>query len=158
VLVIGCELTLFNPGYLPGTFFYDRIRRLARPGPRQLAAFARLPKRLNGFLAGAAEAVRSGRVVPAADRVVDFSQTGPRCAAAAGSSGCLPASLTVSTVQTVQTVELRGEQPPVPLGDDFDGTVDHPDGGLIVDRVRRHGQRLITECIGMVTRVPMGKS
>jgi hypothetical protein len=30
VLVIGCELTLFNPGYLPGTFFYDRIRRLVR--------------------------------------------------------------------------------------------------------------------------------
>ena len=59
VLVIGCELTLFNPGYLPGTFFYDRIRRLARPGPRQLAAFARLPKRLNAFLAEAAGAARS---------------------------------------------------------------------------------------------------
>jgi hypothetical protein len=58
VLVIGCELTLFNPGYLPGTYFYDRIRRLARPGPRQLAAFARLPKRLNAFLAEAAEAAR----------------------------------------------------------------------------------------------------
>jgi hypothetical protein len=58
VLVIGCELTLFNPGYLPGTIVYDRIRRLARPGPRQLAAFARLPKRLNGFLAEAAEAAR----------------------------------------------------------------------------------------------------
>ena len=58
VLVIGCELTLFNPGYLPGTYFYDRIRRLARPGPRQLAAFARLPKRLNAFLAEAAEVAR----------------------------------------------------------------------------------------------------
>ena len=58
VLVIGCELTLFNPGYLPGTFSYDRIRRLARPTPRQLVAFARLPKRLNAFLAGAAEAAR----------------------------------------------------------------------------------------------------
>lgn len=58
VLVIGCEITLFNPGYLPGTFFYDRIRRLARPGPRQLAAFARLPKRLNAFLAEAAQAAR----------------------------------------------------------------------------------------------------
>jgi hypothetical protein len=58
VLVIGCELTLFNPGYLPGTFFYDRIRRLARPGPRQLAAFARLPKRLNAFLGEAAVAAR----------------------------------------------------------------------------------------------------
>jgi hypothetical protein len=59
VLVIGCELTLFNPGYLPGTFFYDRIRRLPRPTPRQLVAFARLPKRLNAFLAGAADAARS---------------------------------------------------------------------------------------------------
>ena len=58
VLVIGCELTLINPGYLPGAFFYDRIRRLARPTPRQLVAFARLPKRLNASLAGAAEAAR----------------------------------------------------------------------------------------------------
>jgi len=58
VLVVGCELTLFTPGYLPGTFFFDRIRRLARPGPRQLAAFARLPKRLNAFLAVAADTAR----------------------------------------------------------------------------------------------------
>jgi hypothetical protein len=58
VLVIGRELSLFNPGYLPGTFFYDRSRRLAWPTPRQLVAFARLPKRLNAFLAGAAEAAR----------------------------------------------------------------------------------------------------
>jgi hypothetical protein len=56
VLVLGCELTLFNPGYLPGTFFYDRMRRMPWPGPRQLAAFARLPKRLNAFLAEAAQA------------------------------------------------------------------------------------------------------
>ena len=27
--------------------------------------------------------------------------------------------------------------PPVPLGDDLDGAVDHFDGGLIVNRVRR---------------------
>ncbi|HSZ41851.1 MAG TPA: hypothetical protein VK817_17990 [Trebonia sp.] len=58
VLVIGCELTLFNPGYFPGTLFYDRIRRLAQPGPRHLAAFARMPKRLNAFLAEAADAAR----------------------------------------------------------------------------------------------------
>src|SRR3984957_11965450 len=58
VLAIGCELTLFTPGYLPGTFFYDRTRRLARPGPRQLVAFARMPKRLNSFLAEAADAFR----------------------------------------------------------------------------------------------------
>lgn len=59
VLVIGCELSLFNPGYLPGTFFYDRIRRLAWPTPRQLVAFARLPKRLNAFLADAAAVARA---------------------------------------------------------------------------------------------------
>jgi hypothetical protein len=47
----------FSP-VLPGTYFYDRIRRLARPGPRQLAAFARLPKRLNAFLTEAAGAAR----------------------------------------------------------------------------------------------------
>jgi hypothetical protein len=58
VLAIGCELTLFTPGYLPGTFFYDRTRRLAGPGPRQLVAFARMQKRLNAFLAEAVEAVR----------------------------------------------------------------------------------------------------
>jgi hypothetical protein len=58
VLVIGCELTLFNPGYFPGTYFHDRMRRLARPGPRHLAAFARMPKRLNAFLGEAAGAVR----------------------------------------------------------------------------------------------------
>jgi hypothetical protein len=58
VLVIGCELTLFNPGYFPGTFFQDRMLRLAKPGLRHLAAFARMPKRLNVFLAQAAEVAR----------------------------------------------------------------------------------------------------
>jgi hypothetical protein len=58
VLVIGCELTLFTPGYLPGAFFFDRIRRLARPGPRQIVAFGRLPKRLNAFLTEAADTAR----------------------------------------------------------------------------------------------------
>ncbi|HEX4092873.1 MAG TPA: hypothetical protein VHZ33_29500 [Trebonia sp.] len=58
VLVIGCELSLFNPGYLPGAFFFDRTRRLARPSLGQFLAFARLPKRINAFLGEAAEAVR----------------------------------------------------------------------------------------------------
>ena len=31
-----------------------------------------------------------------------------------------------------------GKQLPVPLGDDLDGAVDDCDGGLIVNRVRRH--------------------
>lgn len=58
VLVAGCELTLFNPGFLPGANSYDRIARLAKPGPRLYTAFARLPKRLNAFLGEAVDAVR----------------------------------------------------------------------------------------------------
>src|SRR6266496_1475300 len=33
---------------------------------------------------------------------------------------------------------LGGEQFPVPLGDDFDCTIGHFDGALIINRVRRH--------------------
>lgn len=35
-----------------------------------------------------------------------------------------------------QVSVLVREQFPVPLGDDLDGTVDHFEGGLVVDRVR----------------------
>jgi hypothetical protein len=59
VLVAGCELSLFNPGFLPGTNSYDRIARLGKPSPRLYASFARLPKRLNAFLGEAADTVRS---------------------------------------------------------------------------------------------------
>jgi hypothetical protein len=58
VLVTGCELSLFNPGFLAGKNTYDRIARLARPGPRLLAGYARLPKRLNAFLGETADSVR----------------------------------------------------------------------------------------------------
>ena len=58
VLVMGCEVTLFNPGFLPGTYFYDRMRRLGKPSPRLYASFALMPRRLNAFLAEAADAVR----------------------------------------------------------------------------------------------------
>ncbi len=48
-------------------------------------------------------------------------------------------SLSRSGESTLVQVSVLGrEQFPVPLGDDFDGAVDHLDGGLIVDRVRRH--------------------
>jgi hypothetical protein len=41
-------------------------------------------------------------------------------------------------VSTLAQVSVLGrEQFPVPLGDDLDGTVDHFEGGLVVDRVRR---------------------
>jgi hypothetical protein len=58
VLVTGCELTLFNPGLMPGANSYDRIARLGTPSPRLYASFARLPKRLNAFLAETAGSVR----------------------------------------------------------------------------------------------------
>jgi hypothetical protein len=58
VLVMGCEVTLFNPGFLPGAHFYDRMRRLVTPSPRLYASFALMPRRLNAFLAEAAGAVR----------------------------------------------------------------------------------------------------
>jgi hypothetical protein len=58
VLVMGCEVTLFNPGFLPGTYFYDRMRRLGKPSPRLYASFALMPRRLNAFLAEASGAVR----------------------------------------------------------------------------------------------------
>jgi hypothetical protein len=59
VFVTGCELTLFAAGFLPGGTFYERIQRLKSRGPRLYAAFARLPGKLNGFLAATAEAARS---------------------------------------------------------------------------------------------------
>jgi len=59
VLVTGCELTLFAAGFLPGGTFYERIQGLKSRGPRLYAAFARLPRKLNGFLAATAEAARS---------------------------------------------------------------------------------------------------
>ena len=59
VLVTGCELTLFGAGFLPGGTFYERIQRLQSRGPRLYAAFARLPGKLNGFLAATADAARS---------------------------------------------------------------------------------------------------
>jgi hypothetical protein len=58
VLVAGCELSLFNPGFLPGANSYDRIARLGKPSLRLYASFARLPKRLNAFLGEAADTVR----------------------------------------------------------------------------------------------------
>ena len=59
VLVLGCELTLFGAGFLPGGTVYERIQGLQSHGPRLYAAFARLPGKLNGFLAATAEAARS---------------------------------------------------------------------------------------------------
>jgi hypothetical protein len=58
VLVLGCELSLFCAGYLPGDTLFERIARLSNRGPRLYAAFARMPGRLNQFLG---DAVRDAR-------------------------------------------------------------------------------------------------
>src|SRR5262249_58320904 len=58
-LVTGGGLTVLGAGFLPGGTFYERIQRLKSRGPRLYAAFARLPGKLNRFLAATAEAARS---------------------------------------------------------------------------------------------------
>jgi len=58
VLVTGCELTLFNQGFLPGSTIYERIGGLGAWGPELKAAFAALPTKLNGFLAETTTAAR----------------------------------------------------------------------------------------------------
>jgi hypothetical protein len=58
VLVTGCEVTLFNRGFLPGRDSYDRIRRLSQRRPGMVASVARLPRRLRAFLAEAADVTR----------------------------------------------------------------------------------------------------
>jgi len=58
VLVTGCELTLFNQGFLPGSTIYERIGGLSTWGPELQAAFAALPSKLNGLLAETATAAR----------------------------------------------------------------------------------------------------
>ncbi len=57
-LVVGCELSLFGAGFLPGGTVFERIAGLqAGAGPLR-AAFAGLPAKLNGFLGAAAESAR----------------------------------------------------------------------------------------------------
>jgi hypothetical protein len=58
VLVAGCEVTLFNPGFLAGDNTYDRIDRLVSQDPGLGKEFAVLPERLNDFLGQAVDAVR----------------------------------------------------------------------------------------------------
>ena len=57
-LVVGCELSLFGAGFLPGSTVFERIAGLkAGAGPLR-AAFAGLPGKLNGFLGATAESAR----------------------------------------------------------------------------------------------------
>src|SRR5438067_208175 len=45
-----------------------------------------------------------------------------------------------SATAALACLGVGGKQLPAPLGDDFDGTVDDFDGGLVVDRIRRPRQ------------------
>jgi hypothetical protein len=58
VLVLGCETSLFSPGFLPGDDLFQRIANVQVPGPELFAAFGALPARLNAFLAEAAAVAR----------------------------------------------------------------------------------------------------
>ena len=67
VFVAGCEISLFNAGFLPGDTFAERGANLsAGAWPDELrTAFGRLPSTLNAFFAEVAAAVRArfrGRV------------------------------------------------------------------------------------------------
>jgi hypothetical protein len=59
VLVIGCELTLFADGFLPGGTIYERVDRLGAWDQELWVAFEALPGRLNGFLGETVASVRS---------------------------------------------------------------------------------------------------
>jgi hypothetical protein len=59
VFVAGCELSLFCHGFVPGGTVYERIAGVQKRGLRMLAAFARMPGKLNPFLAETADSVRT---------------------------------------------------------------------------------------------------
>ncbi|MFG1927860.1 hypothetical protein [Cryptosporangium sp. NPDC048952] len=69
VFVTGAELTLFNPGFLPGETFEDRVRPLVE-NPQSLAGhIGELTRRINAFLGRAVGVVRErfgGKVTYAA--------------------------------------------------------------------------------------------
>ncbi|MBB5629010.1 hypothetical protein [Sphaerisporangium krabiense] len=67
VLVLGCELSLFGAGWIPGPTYKERIAYLSGIArrPWRLARLARVPRGVNAFLAEAAAVAREhfgGRV------------------------------------------------------------------------------------------------
>lgn len=69
VLVLGCELSVFGAGFLPGADAYARLRELIAPSPELFAEYPAIVARLNAFLADAVQRSRrrfSGRVTYAA--------------------------------------------------------------------------------------------
>ncbi|MFB7668111.1 hypothetical protein ACFC1R_30020 [Kitasatospora sp. NPDC056138] len=58
VLVLGCELSLFATGFIPGDTFPDRVANIAVRDPELFAEYGDISGRLSAFLAAAAAAVR----------------------------------------------------------------------------------------------------
>ncbi|QUQ71131.1 hypothetical protein [Kutzneria sp. CA-103260] len=58
VLVLGCEVSLFAKGFLPGDNVYARLDGVMNGKPETYAAFATAPEKIKAFLAQAAAAVR----------------------------------------------------------------------------------------------------
>jgi hypothetical protein len=54
VLVLGCEVSVFGRGFLPGADAYARLRELSAPSPELFAEYPADLARLNTFLVGAA--------------------------------------------------------------------------------------------------------
>ncbi len=78
VLVLGCELSIFGAGFLPGADSYARLRELSAPSPELFAEYLALVDRLNAFLADAVQRSRrrfSGRLTYAAGLWEDVDWT-----------------------------------------------------------------------------------
>ena len=58
VLVLGCEVSVFGKGFLPGADAYARMGNLFAPPPELFAEYPAIVARLNVFLARVAEAAR----------------------------------------------------------------------------------------------------
>ncbi|MFC0544057.1 hypothetical protein [Kutzneria chonburiensis] len=58
VLVLGCEMSLFAQGFLPGDNVYSRIEGIMTASPETYAAFATAPAAVAGFLRTAVAAAR----------------------------------------------------------------------------------------------------
>ena len=78
VLVVGCEISLFAKGFLPGDDVYARIEGIMTGKPETFAAFATAPAEVTAFLAGTAAAVRErfgGRITYASGLWEDIDWT-----------------------------------------------------------------------------------
>lgn len=64
VLVLGCELSVFGEGFLPGADSYARMSSLAAPPPELLASYEATVRRLNEFLATAVAGARESFAGP----------------------------------------------------------------------------------------------